>query len=111
MLELVIGGQVQLVTSNHFLSELEDLLARKFNFSAAAAREVRVELEFIAVLADPAHIPQVCRDPDADQVLAVAADGQANWIVTGDKDLLDLGSYLGVETITPAGLIELAGSR
>jgi putative PIN family toxin of toxin-antitoxin system len=108
VLELVLGGQIQLVTSNHLLTELEHLLVRKFNFSAAAAREVRVELEFMAALADPAHVPPVCRDPDDDHVLAVATDGQANWIVTGDKDLLDLGSHRGVEIITPAGLIELA---
>jgi putative PIN family toxin of toxin-antitoxin system len=108
VLDLVLGGQLQLITSNHLLTELEDLLARKFKFSAAAANEVGRELEFIAALADPGHVPPVCRNSDDDHVLAAAGDGQANWIVTGDKDLLHLGSHRGVEIITPAALVELA---
>jgi putative PIN family toxin of toxin-antitoxin system len=108
VLELVLGGQLQLITSNHLLTEMEELLVRKFNFSAAAAREVRVELEFMGTLADPVQVPKVCRDPDDDQVLAVAVEGNAGWIVSGDNDLLDLGSYRGVEIVTPAKLLVLA---
>ncbi|MDH4063000.1 MAG: putative toxin-antitoxin system toxin component, PIN family [Acidobacteriota bacterium] len=43
----------------------------------------------------------VCRDPDDDWVLATALAGRAEAVVTGDTDLLTLGSYSGIEIISP----------
>lgn len=43
----------------------------------------------------------VSPDPDDDWVLATAAAGAAEAIVTGDAGLLTLGSYTGVEIISP----------
>lgn len=51
---------------------------------------------------DPAKLSHaVCRDPDDDWVLATALAGNAEAIVTGDADLLTLGSYSGIEIIAP----------
>ncbi len=47
-------------------------------------------------LADP-----VSRDPDDDWVLATALAGDAEAIVSGDADLLTLGSYSGLELLSP----------
>ncbi|MBP7775533.1 MAG: putative toxin-antitoxin system toxin component, PIN family [Acidobacteria bacterium] len=43
----------------------------------------------------------VCRDPDDDWVLATALAGNTEAIVTGDADLLTIGSYSGIEIISP----------
>lgn len=45
---------------------------------------------------------EVCRDPDDDKFIGCAIDSKALFIVSGDKDLLTLGDYGGVETITAA---------
>lgn len=51
---------------------------------------------------EPAALPQaVCRDPDDDWVLATAVAGEAEAIVSGDADLLTLGSYSGIDIISP----------
>ncbi len=47
-----------------------------------------------------------CRDADDDWVLATAVTGQAEAIVTGDADLLELRNYEGVAILTPRQLIE-----
>jgi PIN domain len=48
-------------------------------------------------------LPQpVCRDPDDDQVLALAIAAKVDLIVSGDNDLLSLGSFEGVPIIAPA---------
>ena len=52
-------------------------------------------------LADP-----VCRDPSDDWVLATALAGEASLIVTGDDDLLSLGSFAEVEIISPRRFLE-----
>lgn len=44
----------------------------------------------------------VCRDPDDDMVLATALSGGAVCILTGDKDLLALKSFDGIDIISPS---------
>lgn len=53
----------------------------------------------------------VCRDADDDWVLATAIAGQAEAIVTGDGDLLELRTYQGVLILTPRQFIERASPR
>lgn len=48
----------------------------------------------------------VCRDPDDDKFLSCAIDGRALWIVSGDKDLLTIGSYRNIEIITASEFYE-----
>lgn len=48
----------------------------------------------------------VSRDPSDDWVLATALAGQATLIVTGDDDLLTLGSFHNVEIVTPRQFFE-----
>jgi putative PIN family toxin of toxin-antitoxin system len=46
-------------------------------------------------------IPPICSDPGDDQVLACAVEAQADCIVTGDLDLLMLGSHEGTAVLKP----------
>ncbi len=41
------------------------------------------------------------RDPDDDKFLAAAIEGVAEFVVTGDRDLLDLKSHRGVRIVRP----------
>ena len=41
----------------------------------------------------------VCRDPSDDKFLECAVEGRANYIVSADKDLLDLKIFEGIEII------------
>lgn len=44
----------------------------------------------------------VCRDPDDDHVIATAIAGDSACIVTGDDDLLTLGTHAGIAMLSPA---------
>lgn len=46
-----------------------------------------------------------CRDPDDDKLLETALTGQANCLVTGDKDLLDMNPFHDIPILTPAGFL------
>jgi uncharacterized protein len=49
----------------------------------------------------------VTGDPEDDYVLATARLARAEFLVTGDKGLLQLGSYEGVPIVSPRAFIEL----
>jgi putative PIN family toxin of toxin-antitoxin system len=102
LLEAVLRGGSEIVTSPFLLGELEEILRRKAGFSAEAAQATRSDLESLAHVVEPDSIPEVCRDEDDNNVLAAALQGEARYIVTGDGDLLTLGSYLGITILPPA---------
>jgi len=52
----------------------------------------------------------VCRDPKDDNYLALALDGKADYIVSGDGDLLSLSPFQGILVIKPADFISLLES-
>jgi putative PIN family toxin of toxin-antitoxin system len=82
--------------------ELLSILTGKFGWSAA---DVAAAVE--AVLPFPLRTKilgnlHVCRDPNDDMVLECAVVSGAQFIITGDKDLLALDSYNGIRIVTPA---------
>jgi len=44
--------------------------------------------------------PTILRDPDDDAVLAAALGGQAQLIVSGDRDLLDLRQFRSIPIVS-----------
>jgi putative PIN family toxin of toxin-antitoxin system len=47
----------------------------------------------------------VVRDPTDDKVIAAALEAGAEYIVSGDEDLLTLGDYEGVIIVTPSRFV------
>jgi putative PIN family toxin of toxin-antitoxin system len=50
----------------------------------------------------------ICRDPKDDFILECAVAGSADMIVTGDKDLLSLGTHDSIRILTPKQYLERA---
>ena len=55
--------------------------------------------------------PTVLNDPDDDLVLAAALAAQADLIVSGDDDLLTLGSYQGISIVSAAECLRRLGTE
>jgi uncharacterized protein len=93
----------RILTTLFVLAEVEDRLSSKFSYSPT---EVRGVGEFLTVncelVAHGSPEEALCRDPDDDNVLAGALVGEADCIVTGDKDLLVLGEVKGIPILAPA---------
>ncbi len=58
------------------------------------------------------HMPgklavEASRDPEDDKFLGATMEARAAYVVTGDKDLLDLLAYEGVRIITPAQFLKV----
>ena len=81
--------QHQLIISDFILNELRHHLSGKFKYSEQAVEEVTSLLKSKIELVVPTALElAVCRDPDDDFILGTAIAGNAECIVTGDKDLL-----------------------
>lgn len=97
----------ELFVSSALLEELAGVLRSKFgeepsDVPVVAAYRARAQLVTPKALEAP-----VCRDPDADAVLATADAARADVIVTGDDDLLALGSYRGIRIVSPRQFVEM----
>ena len=95
------NGEVLL--SLDLLEELNEVLGRKrFNrYVTSEEREKILEaLVERAVLVELTEKMQECRDPKDDKVLELALSGEAQYIVSGDKDLLVLHPFRNVVVIT-----------
>lgn len=95
-----------LCSSSALLEELSDVLTRP----AATKQLALIGKSALDVLADylaiielvesqPLSTP-VSRDPDHDQVLACALAAHATLIVSGDRDLLTLGTFQNIPIVT-----------
>ena len=51
-----------------------------------------------------------CRDPKDDKFLELAVSGRADYLVTGDLDLLVLDPFRGVRILTPADFLAAVGA-
>jgi len=103
-----------LVFSPQLVVQLCDVLARdKFdNYLARDDRErLLAGLVQDAELVVPSVRIQACRDPDDDMVLELAVSSGVFLIVTGDKDLLELQPFRGIQIIKPAEFLKLFDSR
>ncbi len=91
-----------LLTSDHILSEFEEKLVTRARMEPEVAAHTRAEVAQDYSLVPIQALPRpVCRDPDDDAILAIALAARADLLVTGDKDLLVLGSYNGIPIVTP----------
>jgi putative PIN family toxin of toxin-antitoxin system len=99
----------ELVVCPALLDELGDVLARsKFRrwitAEEAAAFVERLEGEAES-WPDPSEVPPATGDPKDDYLVALYRDCQADLLVSGDSDLLDLGAA-DVNVVTPGELLE-----
>jgi putative PIN family toxin of toxin-antitoxin system len=82
--------------------ELLHILTGKFGWNAAdVASAVEAVLPFPLRTKILGNL-RVCRDPNDDMILECAVAAGAQVIVSGDKDLLAMGSYRGIRIVTPA---------
>jgi uncharacterized protein len=97
------AGEFSLISCPFILKELQRILLKKFRLSnedIASAMEPISEA-VSRVIEHSLKITDICRDADDDNIIACAAVAKADYIVTGDSDLLEIKSYQGVKIITP----------
>ncbi len=110
IIRLFIDGQINVVTSEELLSELRRKIAELFplflpnlGLLEESIREdaLVVKLGIVRITAS--------RDATDNVFIETAVTGNAESIISGDKDLLVLGSYKHINILKPVDFLKLYG--
>ncbi|MHB8089644.1 MAG: putative toxin-antitoxin system toxin component, PIN family, partial [Anaerolineaceae bacterium] len=82
--------------------------AQKLKMPPQTTGKIEAYLKEICVLSSFDKLTKnICRDKDDDNIIALAVSAGANFIVTGDKDLLVLKKYLSIRIVSPREFWEI----
>lgn len=99
-LHLVIDGSDELILSRAIVDELLGVLARKFSRDREQLARTAVLLSEIATVVKAGRRLKVLADEADHRILECAVAGEADLIVTGDREMLALGAYKGIRIST-----------
>ena len=107
------GGDFEVIMCPELMAEVTDVLTERPRLrkwiDLTTAHEYIATISTLAdLVADPAPIATTTRDPGDDYLVALAREHSADYIVTGDKDLLELEDQTP-PAITPAAFEDLVG--
>jgi uncharacterized protein len=96
----IFSKSFEIITSNEQLIEISSVLQRPRFRKYVSYNEIE-ELLFLVIKTSKIIKPKIkvndCRDKKDNFILEIALSGEADLIVTGDKDLLVLNPYKGIK--------------
>jgi len=102
-------GKMIPIISKETFDELRTVLEYpKFSLSRAEIKSLIEQeiLPFFEVVNVSKHVKGACRDPGDDKFISCALSANADYIVTGDRDLSDLKKYQSVRIIHASDFIK-----
>lgn len=105
-LDSVVAGEHDLFISRPILDELLCVLARKFARDREELARVALFLSELAVVVRPRRRLQVLKDEQDNRVLECGLAGKVDVVVTGDKQVLELGSHAVLRILTIRKFLE-----
>ena len=107
-----LSGRYTIVLSPELITEILEVLYRsslrdKFPQINDVSIDLVLELFERAEVVEPGERLEVCRDPDDDKLFECAVAGGAEYIVSEDLDVLDVGEFRGIRTVPAKEFIGL----
>ena len=108
--EIILSRHCILIFSKELLTEFLDVIKRPKLRRFFTSEDIENLLETIEEYADFIEVnTQVndCRDPKDNFLLSLSIDGKADYLLTGDKDLLDLIKYRKTTILTISQFLQI----
>jgi len=108
ILMAALEGEFRLVTSNILIAELVDVVNKKFPLSTQDLELLKEQIYNKFDIVSPTDSLDVLNDTDDNRVLEAAIKGECEFIVTGDRELLDLGRYKKIKIVSVSDFLNLS---
>lgn len=107
IIEAFVDNDIIVVSSEELLRELRRVIAQKFPLYASMLDLLELSIRFDATMVQLGDEPiTASRDPDDNKFIEAALAGNASWIISGDKDLLDVERYKTIQIVTPVEFLK-----
>jgi uncharacterized protein len=104
--------QHEIVLSSEILKEVAGALQKKMKVPLAVVQDTTDFLVNHASIQKPKRLSKrVSRDPSDDHVLALAEQSKADYVITGDDDLLVLKRHSGIPIVLPRQFWEILKNK
>jgi putative PIN family toxin of toxin-antitoxin system len=106
---LIFSGKIRLIFSLELIKEIEATMAKpklKKYFLSDGLVEMLTMFEPFINLVEVKSVVSVCRDPKDNFLLELAKDSKADYILTGDKDLLAIAKFGKTKIMTVTSFLE-----
>ena len=106
ILSLALERKIHVVTSAVLLAELVDVVNKKFPLSREDLRLFEKQAEKTFEFVDPKESIRILEDDPDNRVLEAAVEGKCSYVVTGDKELLDLKEFKKIKIVTATEFVK-----
>ena len=108
ILDLAIEQGVEIAISDEIVEETIRVLREKFRWSDERLEEARSTMNSITRRVAPTEKLDVVKsDPDDNKIVECAVAAGSDYLVTGDNDILSLGSYGKTQIIKPSDFLAI----
>jgi putative PIN family toxin of toxin-antitoxin system len=104
----IIVTEHELIISDYVLHELATVLEQKINLPSNQIDDIIKYLKTFSVIKN--HTPTVdiqLRDKDDIPILSAALNSGAKYLITGDKDLLEVNKIYNIKIIDPKQFLRI----
>jgi uncharacterized protein len=107
------AGTFELITAPAVIAEAAralryDRVMKRYNLSEESVEALLASLwSDASIVGDPVAIEAICADPNDDFLLAICRDSGADYLVTGDRLVREVGVYGRTQIVTPRRFIEV----
>lgn len=94
--ELLFSYEIRILFSSELIDEIERTITKpklKKYFQTNALQEMLLAFDSFIDFIEAESLVSICRDPKDNFLLSLAKDGRADYLLTGDKDLIELKNF------------------
>lgn len=101
--DLILDEKIKIITCDQLINEIRLVTSRESlrkYFDKEKVGDLLTLLEILSRRVNISIIESHCRDPKDDFLLALSRESRAHYLITGDKDLLELKKYGKTKILT-----------